>query len=576
MPDVFGTRERLLARLASAVLVAIFVLLLGRLFQLQVVENAFFKHKAAAFHRRAKKEKGLRGTIADRSGAPLALSTPCRRVVVHPTRIKDVPSAARAIASACGLPERAVLGELRSGRSYVKLVDRVEDNATIHRIEALRVEGVEIEETEKRYYPHGPLFGHVLGFVGDDGQGLEGIEGKFDKALEGDVGALDYEQDGSQHRFFSVGLPDRMPEPGSDVHLTVDTVIQSFLDREVEEAYRHYHPDSVSGVVLDPSDGSVLALANRPNFDPNRFLDSARETWRDRVVADTYAPGSSFKPVIASLALERGLVALDESIFCENGRWSFEGRSPLSDTHPHGSLSFRDVVVESSNIGMAKIGLRVGRDGLYEGIRRFGFAQRTGLELPGEATGTMTPLKDWTEKYTTVSVSFGQEITVTPIQLATAFCAIANGGYRVKPRIVEQIVSPRGEVTRPVRVEPQRILPLAVVENVRSILEDVVNRGTGKPARIPGYRVAGKTGTAERFVGKHVDGYVSSFCAFAPAEQPAVVVLLMLNGVHGAEYYGGTVAAPGVRRVLEDTLHHLGIPPAVDDDGAPTAAVATD
>ncbi|MBI3847015.1 MAG: penicillin-binding protein 2 [Planctomycetes bacterium] len=570
MSDVFQTRERLLARMAGAVLATVFVLLLGRLFQVQVVENSFFKHKASAFHRRVKKEKGLRGTIVDRTGAPLALSTPCRRVVIHPGRVKSIDVAARSLSWACDVPELKIRDELRSGRPYVKLLDRVEDNEMIRRLEGLRLEGVEIEETEKRYYPHGALFSHILGFVGEDNQGLEGIEGKFDGALEGELGALDYEQDGSQHRFFSVGLPDRTPDPGHEIVLAVDTVIQSFLDREVEEAYRHYHPDSVSGVVLNPWDGAVLALANRPNFDSNRFLDSPRETWRNRVVADTYAPGSSFKPVVASLALERGLVSPDETIFCENGRWSYDGRAPLSDTHPHGSLAFRDVIVESSNIGMAKVGLRVGRDALHEGFRRFGFAQKTGIDLPGEAMGTMTRLADWTEKYTTVSVSFGQEIAVTPIQLVTAFAAIANGGYRVKPRIVEKFVSPHGEVTYPVRVEPQRILPLAVCESLRSILEDVVNRGTGKPARIPGYRVAGKTGTAERFVGRHVNGYVSSFCGFAPADQPAVVVLIMLNGVHGAEYFGGTVAAPGVKRVLEDTLLYLGIPPT-EVDASPVA-----
>lgn len=560
MSTTLGLRERFLARVAAATLVFLFALLLGRLFQLQVIQHGFFKRKASALHVKAKTQTGLRGSILDRGGTPLALSTPCRRVVVHTKLVGDVEGTARALAAACDLPFDATLRAVRSKRPYVKLVDRVDRNETIHRLEQLRLEGVEIEETEKRSYPHGSLFSHLLGFVGDDQQGLEGIELAYDSSLVGELGALDYEQDGRQRPFFSVGLPDRVPGAGRSVVLTVDTVIQYFLDREVEEAYRRYQPESVSGVVLNPWDGSILAIANRPNFDPNRFLDAPRDAWRNRALGDSYAPGSTFKPIVASAAFERGLVSADEQIFCENGRWNHEGRV-VSDAHSHGMLAFRDVLVKSSNVGMAKVGLRIGRDGMIELLKRFGFGRKTGIDLPGEASGTVTPASRWTEKFTTVSVSFGQEIAVTPLQLATAFATFANGGYAVKPRIVERIVSATGEQIHPIRVEPRRILPLPVAETVRGILEEVVARGTGVPARIAGYRVAGKTGTAERFVGGRRDGYIGSFVAFAPAEEPAIVVLLMLNGVRGAEYYGGTVAAPGVKRVVEDTLLYLGIPP---------------
>ena len=352
------------------------------------------------------------------------------------------------------------------------------------------------------------------------------------------------------------------PEPGGDVVLTIDMVIQHFLERQVQWAFEKWEAESAIGIVVSPSDGKILALANRPTFDANRLREARTSDLVNRALTDPFAPGSTFKPIVFGAALDAGVLQATDTFDCGGGEWRFDRRL-LHDVHPSGELDVEGVLVKSSNIGAAKIGLRLGGRRLREAIQAFGFGKKTGIVLGGESSGRMTQPRNWTDTYTTVSVSFGQEILVTPMQLAMGFSALVNGGRYHAPRIVDHWIDRDGNVETPFTPVMRRVISSEASAEIREMLVAVCEEGSGKPARVPGYRVGGKTGTTEKFKGKRKSGYVSSFVAFAPAQNPRLCVLVMVNEPKGA-HYGRIVAAPAVGRVLADSLAYLEVPPDPD------------
>jgi len=436
-----------------------------------------------------------------------------------------------------------------------------------------------------RRYPQGPAAAHVLGLRDVDGRGQGGIEQAFDRLLRGVPGRRVAVRDARGRIVEILDDEARRPRHGRSVQLTLDIVLQLDAERELDVLMRDWKPASAGVVVMDPRNGDLLAMASRPSFDPNEPLNVPDAAWKNVNTASVFEPGSTFKPFVVAWALQKKAIARDEVFNCEHGRYRM-GRRLLHDHHPYGNLSVKDVLVKSSNIGMAKIGERLTNRGLYVAAVRFGFGRKTGSGLPGEVAGILRPLKRW-NSYSTGSVPMGQEIGVTPLQLITAHAALANGGRLISPRLVRRVAwtsvhaidgdceplsSSRG-LKSTLRSTPPSIVSPTVDSDVarwlvREAMVDVVRRGTGKKAILPGYEVFGKTGTAQKidaktgsYSSKH---HVCSFVCGAPAENPRVLVLVTVDspttpGVH----YGGTVAAPTAARVLRRALVHLGVPVGV-------------
>jgi cell division protein FtsI/penicillin-binding protein 2 len=405
-----------------------------------------------------------------------------------------------------------------------------------------------------------------------DGQGRDGVERMFDAILSGRPGQRTLARDA---RGKSLVIQEHLtspPEPGSSVVLTIDSVIQNYVETALDKVMVDWKPASTSAIVMNPKTGEVLALANRPAFDPADPPAPSDSGWTNRAISDSYEPGSTFKPFIMAAALDWGLVQPDEKIHCRNGVYRMGPRLLHSD-HPHGELSVPEVIIRSDNIGMAIIGERLTNPGLFHAVQSFGFGRPTGLELPGESAGQVRALCEWTNYYSTGSVPMGQELAVTPIQLVTAFCALANGGELLRPRIVRAIVSPNGKIVQ-VFDKPEVVGRPVARETAAFMLDPVLRgvvesgRGTGHRAELAGYSSFGKTGTAQKqgSRGGYASGrHVSSFVAGAPAQDPAIVALVLVNDPSvGKEHYGGQVAAPATAEILHHTLVYLRVPPDRD------------
>ncbi|MCH7814585.1 MAG: penicillin-binding protein 2, partial [Planctomycetes bacterium] len=427
-------------------------------------------------------------------------------------------------------------------------------------------------------YPLGASMGQVLGFVGRQSQGLEGLELTCDRWLRGTDGSVrtvrDARRRAIRERTDGPAAPAGRTEPvdGGHVVLTLDAVIQGFVDELLPRQVQKFEAQSGVAVVMDPRTAEVLAMACYPTFDPNDRGAVDRSLWRNRVVTDMVEPGSTFKPFVASGALLAGVVSPGERIYCHDGLY-VSGRRLLHDSSPHGLMTFEEIIIRSSNIGMAIIGERLGNPAMHDIVRRFGFGAPTGIDLPGESAGSVLPLSRW-NRYSTTSVPMGHELAVTPLQLITAFCAMVNDGVLLRPRVVRAYLRPDGTVDReftgpdPVR----RVLPKATARYlVNEVLVKVVEEGGGHRAALAGYRVFGKTGTAQVPYddrrGYEPGAYLGSFIGAAPLENPRVVVLVMIKKPNPRlGYYGGVVSAPVVGDILGRTLAYLQVPPSTRDD----------
>ena len=545
-----------------------FACLYYRLFLLQIVNHEELLNRGLSLHRLNVKIDPRRGNIYDREGRPLAMSIRTKSAYAEPEKLASPEVAARSLARCTSIPYEDLLEKLNKKRKFVWLARKL-DGSLADRIERLQIEGVGFREEVKRVYPQGGLLSHVLGFVDIDNRGLEGIELQEDQYLRGQSGWMASHRDRKGREIMTLRSQDVPPLDGYDLSLTVDAVIQHIAESELEKGCRHFNAAAGCLIVMNPRTGAVLALANWPSYDPNAPSNFPAEYRRNRCITDVYEPGSTFKVVTVAAALDKGCVTMSDVLFCENGAFRV-GRHTLHDVHPYGNLSTVEVIRKSSNIGAVKIAMRLGEEGLYRGVHRFGFGSPTGIGLPGEVGGMLHPLSQWSG-LSIAAVPMGQELGVTPLQLAVAVGAIANGGVAMRPYIVELVKDSSGRVVKSNSPEVRgRVVSEATAAALVDAMEGVPSReGTAPRAALEEYTVAGKTGTSQKV---DPDGhyshsrFVGSFVGFAPSKDPAALILVALDEPKPL-YYGGSVAAPVFKEVAKRVLKYLAIPPDKGDGG---------
>ncbi len=550
-----------------------FALVSLRLVYLQVFERA----KLAAYAERQQEQvvvlEPKRGTIFDRKGRELALSLDVDSVYGVPSKIDDPRGLALRLSRILREDRRLLERKLAGGKHFVWLSRKV-DPVKAEQVRKLDSDEVRLRSESKRFYPQKSLAGPVLGFTGMDNHGLEGLERAYETALRG-VGGWVLAQKDARGRMVFPGGPGfqfKMPKPGNDIILTIDEVIQHIVEKELDLALEAFHAKGGVCIVMNPHSGEILALTvrtngrGRPAFNPNEPQRYKPEEWRNRAVTDAFEPGSIFKPILAAAVLEERVVHPLEQFDCSAGKIQVADRV-INDAHENGVLTFTDVIAQSSNVGTIKAALRLGKDRFYKYITAFGFGRRTGVDLPGEIPGLLRNSRLWSG-VSIGEIAIGQEIGVTPIQMAAAYSAFANGGTLMKPYIVAEIVAGEGKGRKFAPQPAGRVISEETCSQVNRILRRVVEAGTGQKARPSGYTAAGKTGTAQkidrRTGGYSKKDYISSFVGFAPAVAPKLVIVVMIDTPEGV-VYGGSVAAPVFKAVAEQGLAYLQVPP--DDEG---------
>jgi len=574
-------------KLRMGLMVLPIFLLLGylswRLVKIEVYQAPAWQEAAVKQSHSLRRNDAPRGEIRARTGTVIATSVPTKTVIADLKILADDTSAAEALAPILGFTPEALAAKLQVEDRRVVYLARDVDPETAKKIAALKIRGIGFEDTYKRFYPWAESACHLVGWSSLDG-GKEGLELSLNDLLRGEAGYTVLEHDGARRPMASgtdANAPSVVePRPGLTIVLTIDPAIQHVAEEELAKIMEQFEPTSATALVMDVETGAILAAAVVPNFNPNAPGHSPTENYRNRTLTDCYEPGSTFKTFIAALALERHLFNRTDKFNCENGSWNL-GYRVLHDSHSYGILSFDEVLMHSSNIGAAKIGLRLGMDGVYQATQLFGFGQKTGIDEPGERSGTVRPRKFWTRD-SLLSVPMGQEVSVTPMQLVAGYVAMVNGGHYLRPKLVQRIQDANGNTVYEMRPQVLRqVISEATSKAMREILVGVVENGTGKAAKCKNgeYVIGGKTGTAQKVENGHYshDKYVGSFCGFAPADKPKLVCLITVDEPHkGMGYYGGTVAAPGVREVLCRGLQVLGIPPKTQPaPAAPHATVAS-
>lgn len=550
---------------AYILIISLFVIYLGLALQLgriQILEHRGYQELAEKQHYKREEIPAHRGRILDRNGKTLAQSLEVSSVFANPKEVEDKKVVSKKLSRVLGLNPARILELLERDKEFV-WIKRVVGLKEAQEVKELGLSGVDICQESRRSYPCDKLLSQVIGFVDIDEKGLEGIELSFDRELSGQPGYRIIARDGRQRPIFTPQNPAVSPVHGDSIILTIDLTLQHIMEEEVDKALLEWRPRSITAIAMSPSTGEIMALTNRPTYDPNYFVHFSPEERRNRAITDCYEPGSIIKPLVVSGLLKRGLARPEDVFFCSNGVFHI-GKRVLHDVHPYGDLTLAEILIHSSNIGMAKLAMIEGQKRLYSDLKDFGFGEPTGIELPGEISGALRHLDQWTS-YSLPSIAMGHELTATPLQMLTAYSAIANGGTLMKPRIVRAVADNKGEKIKR-RFKPEsirRVVNERVAREVLTpILTKVVEEGTGKRAYIKEYAVAGKTGTSQkaRQTGKGYggEGYVSSFVGYAPAEAPKLCVLVMINEPHGGAYYGGTVTAPVVREILRRSLHYLG------------------
>jgi len=596
MRNLDGKRARWI-RVRMGVLCGIMGLSLGVIvssaYRVQVEDGAAWRELAEKQRQRRLHVEPKRGSIFDRNGQPLAVSVEVPSIVADvaemlhgvdgdgPQKVVLQDASVR-IGAALSMDSKALYDKLATRRRFVWLKRRAssEETAAIRDLsdpkkQARPIHGLAIEGEGHRYYPGRELLGTVLGFVAPDGQGKDGLELSLDEELRGRVEEVQGLRDRTGHLLFEEGQVDEQALAGHDVTLTIDSAIQHLAQQELDAAMSTYETKGGAVVVMDPSTGELLALASTPGYNPNDYSEADADTRRDRAVTDRFEPGSVMKIFTLSAAFAQGVLAPTETINCEHGTYQV-GNVVIHDTHMNDFLTPTQILAKSSNIGALKIGLRLGEPGLYAALRRFGFGEATGLPLPGEAAGVLRPRgRPWFD-VETANASFGQGISVTAVQLATALSSIANGGRLLQPLLVKRVTTSTGDVVREGTMHVRReTVPAHVTKLMAEMLTAVTeDGGTGVEAAVPGFRVAGKTATAQKIdpdTGKYSqDKFTASFIGFVPAERPRIVVAVVLDEPM-IGHYGGDLAGPVFRRVAEGTLRYLGVTP---NDGAKKVSVS--
>ncbi|MFP4661162.1 MAG: stage V sporulation protein D [Halanaerobiales bacterium] len=532
-----------------------------RLIWIQVVNSEEYQNRAIEQRTRALKVEPKRGIIHDREGQELAVSASSETVVAQPMEIDDPARTARLLSGVLKISYDDIYKRITRRASAVYVERKVSEDVA-RAVREMNLPGITFTEESKRFYPKGNLASHILGFAGIDSQGLDGIELSYDKYLRGTPGKIEAESDAAG-RSIPDGIQEYVaPQNGYNLYLTIDETIQYIVERELDKAMNEFQVTGGTVIVMDPVTGGILAMANRPDYNPNSFAEYPQSLWRNRGISDGFEPGSTFKIITTAAALEEGVVNENDR-FVDPGYIKVSGETINCWKHGgHGSQTFAEVVQNSCNPGFVQVGMRVGKESFYNYIKAFGFGDESGIKLPGEANGIVSKY-DAIGPVELATMSFGHGINVTPIQLTTAVSAVANGGMLLQPRLVQEIRTPDGELIE--EIEPVRIRQVVsedTAQRTLNLLEGVVEEGSGANAKIEGYRIGGKTGTAKHY-GAEV--YDASFIGILPLDNPQLVISVVLYGVTGYPYYGSQTAAPMFRRITYDTLRYLDIPPQLNE-----------
>ncbi len=566
-------------RVVAAGWLACLLVLFGRVAYLQTAGSSSLRELALRQQVEAVEVRSSRGRILDRKGRELATNVLRDSVYAVPHAIQDPEAFARTVAPVLRLPPREITQRLRRGKHFVWLARQVPPEVA-SRLRALRLDAqVGFELEPQRTYPAGALAAHVLGFAGIDSQGLAGVELHYDQLLRGKPGRLLRVRDALGREILEGRQVLQQPQDGMDLVLTVDRLVQHVAERELERTVTQYQAKAGAVVVMDVHTGELLALGSVPRYDPNRYWDFPEDSWRNRAIAEALEPGSTLKLAVLAVGMEAGVVSPTTRFVCP-GLLRVPGGHTIRDAHgqAHGLIDLTDILRFSCNVGAAQVGARLGAQRLYRALKRFGFGTPTGVDLPGESAGILRPLSSWsaTDPYV---VGIGQGVAATPLQVARFVAALANGGRLVQPHVTAAARGPEGRLRRLAPATPvTRVLSREVATALLTMMEHVVTDGTGAAASVKGYRVAGKTGTAEKpspTGGYEPSRYVASFVGVAPADQPKVVVLVLVDEPRGA-YYGGVVAAPAFARIVAQTLWALGIPPSEPSGPRPRTRVEGD
>lgn len=548
-------RKRVLIILLS-VCVVIFSLCC-RLGYLQLYKSNWLAENAADQRIRNIPVEPRRGIIYDRNGKELAVSNSIDSVYAIPAEIKDVQNTAANLAAILNFEPNKLEQKLKKRQAFTWVARKIEKEQA-DAIKKLDIKGIGLTEEGDRYYPNDKLAAHVLGFTGLDSQGLDGVELTFDQYLKGKRGSIIVEYDGggreipyTEHRYVA-------PSAGDDVYLTIDIVIQKIIEREIDKVMQETGAKSATIIAMEPGTGDLLALANRPDYNPNSFGEFSPKTWRNIAISNAFEPGSTFKILTTASALDKKIVSEGEHFF-DSGAIDVQGRTIHCWKHGgHGSQSFREVVENSCNTGFVTVGLRLGADSFYHYLDDFGLGKLTGIDLPGEAKGILIN-KAKVQPINLATMAMGQSIAVTPVQLITAVSASINGGTVLKPQIVKRVKNSSGEIIKEFSPEVMKqVIAQEISAKVKQILERVVANGTGKNAYIEGMHIGGKTGTAQKVgQGGYMQGkYIASFIGFAPADQPKIVIMIAVDEPEGM-YYGGQIAAPVFKNIMQDVGRYL-------------------
>jgi len=535
-----------------------------RLIYLQIFCYGDFERRAQHQQQRSFELSPKRGVIYDRAGRELAMSIQVDSAFVVPSETPDLSNTISLITRITKDDPRVLLADCSAHKTFC-WVARKADAEVIERIRALNLQGIHFQKEPKRFYPKRELAAQVLGYVGTDDQGLSGLERQFNRQLRGKPGKLMISVDARKHWFASV---EKEPESGDSLVLTVDQNIQYIAERELERGMEETHAIAGTAIVENPRTGEILALTNRPTFNPNIRKEVRNDALKDRAVSDVYEPGSTFKIVTIAAGLEEKITSPDEMFDCQMGSIVINGMR-IHDSKPHGILSVADIIAESSDVGAIKVALRLGDERFYKYIRAFGFGQQTGIELPGETRGLTKPVDRWS-KVSIGAISMGQEIGISPLQLASLISTIANDGVHVPPRIVAGdivagTIGPQNglqTIAFP-PAERKRVISSLTAAQMRQMLQGVVLHGTGRKAILEGYSSAGKTGTAQKVdpaTGAYSKTkYVASFAGFAPINDPQIAVVVILDSAVGL-HQGGQVSAPVFQRITQEVLEYLHVP----------------
>jgi len=553
---------RVRMRFVALLFALVFVATAGRAFYLQVLNNDHLVKLAEKQHQRIVALTPGRGAIYDRNNAPFAVSIEMDSCYAETRNLESLPEAAAQLAPLLGYGREELEAKLKGARNFVWLSRRMAPEQAA-KVKALGLDGIGFVKESKRFYPNSQVAAHVVGFTGTDPGGLEGVEKKYDATILGNTGYLVTERDAlGRDIALKKGSEGKSGTKGSNVVLTLDKNVQYIAEKELAIAVQKNGAKTGIAIVMEPDTGRVLAMANYPTFNPNSYAQYPPAALRNRAISDSFEPGSTFKIFLIASALEAGVIRVGDYFDCENGSYRMYDRT-IHDTHSYGSLSVPQILKYSSNIGSAKIGSRLGAERLYAGLTGFGFGEKSNIDLPGEASGMLRQQAKW-YGIDLATISFGQGVTATPLQITAAVSAVANGGNLMQPYLVDRIADDNGVVLQ--QFAPQlrrRVISPATAKSVARMMEGVVvEGGTGTGAAVEGYRVAGKTGTAQKVEGRgySADKRTASFVGFVPLEKPRLTILVLVDEPTTSSY-GGVVAAPAFSAIAQQTLCYLNVPP---------------